>query len=119
MAERASEEDFELPWAPCIAIELEEADAIPVDSAGAPVYSELRWTEKELGSEREIRVFFMQQVPSGCSLSNGENISKETILTWANVWSSKKLDMEGKVPKFVEESEYMEDSHVRVVFTSK
>lgn len=85
----------------------------------APVYSRLRWTEKELGEEKKIRVYFMDEVPLAWKLSNGVQIGKGTILNWANAWSSEALGLKGIVPEFVEESEDIEGSHIRVKFTSE
>ena len=47
-------------------------------------------------------------------------LSKETILQWANAWSSEELSLKEMVPKFVEveEDEEMEDSDVRIKFSN-
>ena len=114
MAERdPSEEAVKLPWAPCMAYELEESDTA-AGGAGAPFYASLRWNKDEL----KIHFIPNKVLPSWTLMNKAKTpITNAKVLEWANGWSSEALGLKGIVPQFVEEKD-IDESDIRVQFTA-
>ena len=115
----------QLPWFPCrVDLEPDEDDDTPFAGAGAPSYVEKRWP-----TSKPLRVYFMNDVPSTQRLANGDPITEEMILTWANAWSrTKHPGLQGEaddgrlgiVPKFeLHTNGSFHGSDIRVEFMSK